>query len=116
MQVGWNSRLIPSPSGLGSRLAAGPPGLASMAIFQCHFFSTCHKHDGADGGAPRDEKFKYVPPSAVARRMEKFVSVRSNRHLVLMEEPPELCPDSVFHQVARDVARTGVDILGNTPG
>jgi hypothetical protein len=25
-------------SGLGSRLAAGPPGLAFMAIFHCHFF------------------------------------------------------------------------------
>ena len=33
-----SSELIPSPSGLGSRLAAGPPGLASMAILQCHFF------------------------------------------------------------------------------
>jgi hypothetical protein len=30
--------LSPSPPGLGSRLAAGPPGLASMAISQCHFF------------------------------------------------------------------------------
>jgi hypothetical protein len=28
--------LSPSPSGLGSRLAAGPPGLASMAILLCH--------------------------------------------------------------------------------
>jgi hypothetical protein len=27
-----SSELSPSPSGLGSRLAAGPPGLASMAI------------------------------------------------------------------------------------
>ena len=26
------------PSGLGSRLADGPPGLASMAILRCHFF------------------------------------------------------------------------------
>ena len=32
------SGLIPSPSGLGSRLAVGPPGLASMAILRCHFF------------------------------------------------------------------------------
>jgi hypothetical protein len=32
-----SSGLIPSPSGLGSRLAAGPLGLASMAILQCHF-------------------------------------------------------------------------------
>src|SRR5271154_2436152 len=33
-----SSELIPSPSGLGSRLAAGPPGLSSIAILQCHFF------------------------------------------------------------------------------
>src|SRR5271155_4373983 len=32
------SELSPSPSGLGSRLAAGPPGLTSMAILQRHFF------------------------------------------------------------------------------
>ena len=28
----------PSPEGLGSRLAAGPPGLSSMGTLQCHFF------------------------------------------------------------------------------
>ena len=36
--LGSSSRLGPSPSGLGSRLADGPPGLASMAILRCHFF------------------------------------------------------------------------------
>jgi hypothetical protein len=30
--------LSPSPSGLGSRLAAGPPGLAFMEILRCPFF------------------------------------------------------------------------------
>ena len=35
--LGSSSRLIPQPSGLGSRLAVGPPGLASTAILQCHF-------------------------------------------------------------------------------
>src|ERR1700691_371131 len=32
------TELSPSPSGLGSRLATGPPGLTSMAVLQCHFF------------------------------------------------------------------------------
>jgi len=36
--LGLSSGLIPSPSGLGSHLAVGPPGLASMAILRCHFF------------------------------------------------------------------------------
>jgi hypothetical protein len=32
------SGLIPSPPGLGWRLAAGPPGLASVAILECRVY------------------------------------------------------------------------------
>jgi hypothetical protein len=40
--------LIPSPSGLGSVLATGPPGLASIAILQCHFFLATGKPAAQD--------------------------------------------------------------------
>jgi hypothetical protein len=47
--LGSSSGLIPSPSGLGSRLAAGPPGLASLAILQCHFFLHLPQASGLPG-------------------------------------------------------------------
>jgi hypothetical protein len=35
--LGYSSGWFPSPSGLGSRLAVGPPGLASLAICTVSF-------------------------------------------------------------------------------
>ena len=49
--------LSPSPSGLGSRLAVGPPGLGSMAILQCHSSLKETQASGFLGGMTR---FKLV--------------------------------------------------------
>jgi hypothetical protein len=42
----------PQPFRAGLGLAAGPPGLASVAILECHFPLTCHWQVVSSHGTP----------------------------------------------------------------